>query len=196
MLIDNYVIYDLKLYLEEKLELKDRRSIKRIGIEIMKRFIIGQFGKFDFNKQQRDFRDEFWGIEATYFEKEEDIEVLRREVDKLGIGLGIHFPLRQSLWRLRDPQYLSKDSEIKKQSLEYMDKEFKFLESLKPEYILTHYPKPVILDDKVDWTNWRFADATEYYMSLHIAMKILKLGVKNFLNGLVIRDMNIILLQF
>lgn len=70
--------------------------------------MIGQFGKFDFNKQQRDFREEFWGIEATCFQKEEDVEMLRREIEKLGVGLGIHFPLRQNLWRLRDPQYLSK----------------------------------------------------------------------------------------
>jgi hypothetical protein len=34
----------------------------------MKRFMIGQFGKFDVNKQNRDFRDYFFGIEATQME--------------------------------------------------------------------------------------------------------------------------------
>ncbi|WP_337926661.1 hypothetical protein [Paenibacillus caui] len=37
-----------------------------------------------------------------------------------------------------------------------------YLASAKPKYVLFHYPKPVILDDRVDWSKWRFADRKEY----------------------------------
>lgn len=30
------------------------------------------------------------------------------------------------------------------------------------DYVLFHYPKPVILDRRVDWSNWRFAHEMEY----------------------------------
>lgn len=34
----------------------------------MKRFMIGQFDRFDINRQNRDFRDYFFGIEVNQME--------------------------------------------------------------------------------------------------------------------------------
>lgn len=39
----------------------------------MKKFMIGQYGTFDYKKFHRDFRKEFYGIEACLFENQEDV---------------------------------------------------------------------------------------------------------------------------
>lgn len=129
----------------------------------MKRFLIGQHNRYNEDKQKRDFRGDFFGVEVCQMESEKDIDTLLTVSREEGFGLGIHFPLRAHQWRLRDPQYLSKLVNTKDESFEYMDKEFKYSTKVDPHYILIHYPKPVIIDDNVDWSNWRFADDTEYY---------------------------------
>ena len=43
-----------------------------------------------------------------------------------------------------------------------MDTEIRYAAAWKPHYILIHYPKPVLIDDRVDWSAWRFADETEF----------------------------------
>lgn len=129
----------------------------------MERFMIGQFGHYSRDKHIRDFKDSFFGVEACLFEDDIDIQELITAADKGKFNIGIHFPLRAGGWRLRDPQFLSKDYGIRKSSFEYMKDELEFLKDIKPKYVLFHYPKPVILDNSVDWTNWRFTDETEYY---------------------------------
>lgn len=128
----------------------------------MERFMIGQFGRFDYNKHTRDFKPSFFGVEACLLE-EEDIKKLIDNANREEFNIGIHFPLRTKGWRLRDPQFLSKDDDTRESSYKYMENEINFLKEVKPKYILLHYPKPVLLDKSVDWTNWRFANDTEYY---------------------------------
>ncbi len=129
----------------------------------MERFMIGQFGKFDYKKQLRDFKDNFYGVEACLFENHSDIIDLVNEAAKAHFHIGVHFPLKAGKWSLRDPQFLSKNDDIRRSSYHYAKEEVTFLEGIRPRYILFHYPKPVILDEAVDWSNWRFEDATEYY---------------------------------
>ena len=125
--------------------------------------MIGQYGHYDDDKYIRDFRNDFYGIEACLLKDNTEIQKLITAANKNRFNIGIHYPLRDSGLRLRDPQFLSKDNVIRKNSFEYMKDEFEFLREIKPKYVLIHYPKPVILDNSVDWTNWRFADETEYY---------------------------------
>jgi hypothetical protein len=129
----------------------------------MKRLMIGQFNKYNEDKQKRDFRSDFFGVEVCQMESEEDIEIIDWISKKDVFKLGIHFPLRTGQWRLRDPQYLSENVDVIDESFDYMEREFKYSMKIKPYYILIHYPKPVIIDDNVDWSRWRFADETEYY---------------------------------
>jgi len=135
----------------------------------MKRFMIGQFDRFDINRQNRDFRDYFMGIEVNQMESLAELEILKENIRHRNLNLGIHFPLLKNQWRTRDPQYLSKDNRIYEESINYMEKEFARAEELNPDYILLHYPKPVILDDNVDWSSWRFSDATEYYYESEVS---------------------------
>lgn len=129
----------------------------------MGRFMIGQFNRYDEDKQKRDFRDDFFGVEVCQMESEEDVDAINMVSKNDDFALGIHFPLRANQWRLRDPQYLSKIAEVEYESFHYMEREFKYSGKITPYYILIHYPKPVIIDDGVDWSRWRFADDTEYY---------------------------------
>ena len=146
----------------------------------MIRFMIGQHGNFSHEKQVRDFKNSFFGVEACLFKRESDIRELINSARKHKFNIGVHFPLRAGVWRLRDPQFLSKDKKIKSSSYEYIKKEIDFLKDVKPKYILFHYPKPVILDELVDWKNWRFADKTEYYFQSEYSFEEFKIKSEEF----------------
>ena len=146
----------------------------------MKRFMIGQFDRFDINRQNRDFRDYFVGIEVNQMESLAELEVLKEYIRHRNLNIGIHFPLLKNQWRARDPQYLSKDYRTYKESINYMENEFARAEELNPDYILLHYPKPVILDDNVNWSSWRFSDATEYYYESEVSFEYFEERSRNF----------------
>lgn len=137
----------------------------------MKRLMIGQFGYYNHEKHIRDFRNSFYGVEACLLKDEADIHELITTSNKEKFNIGIHFPLRAGGWRLRDPQFLSKDDAIRKSSFEYIKDELEFLKDIRLKYVLFHYPKPVILDSSVDWTNIRFTDETEYYYELDFSFE-------------------------
>lgn len=126
--------------------------------------MIGQYGKFDYDKFYRDFRSNFYGIEACLFQTQEDIDHLVKESSNQGFNIGIHFPLRAGISKIRDPLFLCLDKEVRDHAFKIMEDEFNFIKEkkIKPQYILFHFPKPVILDKDVNWKNWRFADPIEY----------------------------------
>lgn len=146
----------------------------------MKRFMIGQFDRFDINRQNRDFRDYFFGIEVNQMESLAELQILKDNIINRNLKIGIHFPLLKNQWRSRDPQYLSKDNKTYEESINYMESEFSRAEEFNPEYILLHYPKPVILDNKVNWSSWRFYDDTEYYYESEISYKYFEERSSNF----------------
>ncbi|MFP3391230.1 sugar phosphate isomerase/epimerase [Brevibacillus sp. SIMBA_040] len=128
----------------------------------MRNFMIGQYGSFDVQKYERDYRQTFYGIEACLFEKESDILKLRNESQLNGFQIGVHFPLRAGGSKLRDALFLARDEDVRQDAFEYIQRELDYLAAIKPAYILFHYPKPVIIDDRVNWDKWRFSDAIEY----------------------------------
>lgn len=128
----------------------------------MKRFIIGQHNRFDDAKYARDFHKDFYGIEACMLENEGEVDKLIAASERDKFNIGIHFPLRGWAAKHRDPQFLTKDSEARKEFYQHMEDELKYLQNIKPKYVLFHYPKPVILDDRVEWKLWRFGDKSEY----------------------------------
>lgn len=48
----------------------------------MNKFMIGMYGKYDYKKFNRDFREGFYGVEACLFEDEGDIESLSKEAER------------------------------------------------------------------------------------------------------------------
>lgn len=142
--------------------------------------MIGQFDKFDVKKQNRDFRDYFFGIEVNQMESISELQKLKQNIKERSLKIGIHFPLLKNQWRARDPQYLSKDIKTYEESIKYMEDQFALAQEYNPNYILLHYPKPVILDDKVDWSCWRFYDSTEYYYESEISRMYFENRSRNF----------------
>lgn len=130
----------------------------------MNNFMIGMYGKFDYKKFDRDFRKDFYGIEACLFEDKNDIEILSKEAERKNFKWSIHFPLRAGISKLRDPQFLSLNEEIKKSAFNDIEEELMYMNQkhISPEYILFHYPKPVILKEDFHMSNWRFSDSSEY----------------------------------
>lgn len=128
----------------------------------MNRFIMGQYGSFDYKKYKRDFKEGFYGIEACLFSHEHDIANLLKEAKQVGFQIGVHFPLRAGISRLRDALFLSNDSTVRLQAYDIIEQELDYLTTIKPSYVLFHYPKPVVLDERVDWSKWRFEDRSEY----------------------------------
>lgn len=64
----------------------------------MDRFMIGQFGYFNEEKYKRDFRQGFYGIEASLLREEKDVDRLIELAKQDLFHIGVHFPLRS--WRL------------------------------------------------------------------------------------------------
>lgn len=130
----------------------------------MENFMIGHYGVFSSEKQERDFKKNFWGVEACLLQNEEEVEKLMETKKKNDFHIGIHFPLRSGVWSHRDPQYLSLNADTYKASYDYMNKELDYAIKIFPSYVLIHYPKPVVLDPRVDWHGWgwRFSHPTEF----------------------------------
>lgn len=126
--------------------------------------MIGMEEKYNYEKFKRDFRQEFYGVQVCQFEDEKEIDILCKEAEENNYKIAIHFPLRKGLFKHRDPQFLSVDSLLRKEAYEDMEKEFKYIneKNINPAYVLIHYPKPVIIKEDFDMSNWRFADKSEY----------------------------------
>lgn len=141
---------------------KGKKVVK--GAKGVKRLLIGQFGNYDATKHERDFRNDFFGVEACSMTSIDEIHKLVQCVNQEQCQLGIHFPFRSGQWRFRDPQYLSQDIKAREESYEYMNKELDFIQGYKPTYVLHHIPKPALITDELDLTQWRFGDSSEYML--------------------------------
>lgn len=130
----------------------------------MNRFMIGQYGRFDRQKFERDFRKGFYGIEACLLKTEEDVRALKDAAAEHSFQIGVHFPLRDNGRVIRDALVMSTDAGRRREAFGLIQTELDELMrlELRPAYILFHYPKPIILDDRVNWSSWHFSDRLEY----------------------------------
>ncbi|MDP5274220.1 sugar phosphate isomerase/epimerase [Chengkuizengella axinellae] len=128
----------------------------------MHHFLIGQHGSFDYHKFKRDFKDDFYGIEACLFSGQKDTLNLLKESKERGFQIGVHFPFRSENVKVRDALFLDQNEKTREKAYRWIQEELEFLTSMNPSYVLFHYPKPVLLDDRVDWSNWRFTDPSEF----------------------------------
>ncbi|MBB3109776.1 hypothetical protein FHS18_001839 [Paenibacillus phyllosphaerae] len=126
------------------------------------KMMIGQYGGFDEAKYRRDFQDGFYGIEACLFASQEDTDQLLREAKLREFRLGVHFPFHAGRSKLRDALLLSPDQTTREQAYALVEAELRDLAAIAPEYVLFHYPKPVILDEQADWDLWNFSGPDEY----------------------------------
>ena len=128
----------------------------------MKKFLIGMHGKCDETKYKRDFKPGFYGVEACLLPDENEVTQLSELAKKDGFRLGCHYPLTVKNSAVRDPLLLSRCKATALTALESFEREACYAASLGFEYILTHFPKPVLVDEGFDLSFWRFADSREW----------------------------------
>jgi len=141
-----------------------------------KGFMIGMHGNYDIEKYKRDFRDGFHGIQACLFPDDQAIERLSLEAKAKNFQLGIHFPLRSWNIKHRDPQFLSMDEVVRREAYEAIEDELNYLrhKQMDVDYILFHYPKPVVLKTDFDMKYWRFNDPSEHVFESDYTLDFLK----------------------
>lgn len=134
------------------------------GIDV-NNFLIGMYGKFDREKYNRDMRKGFYGVEATMFENMKEINELVTRVKNDGYNLTVHYPLfRNSFWCIH-PLFLDKDAKVRRESYEAFEREIEMAAEFGAKHILTHFPKPAVIDRELDWSSWRFTTQKEYCYS-------------------------------
>lgn len=126
----------------------------------MTEFLIGMHNYIDFSKYKRDYiSTDFTGIEFCNFSSCEEIQEIADFTKKNNIKVGIHFPLNRNSYKYRDPHLLSLDEQERKIAMEALITEIKVARSINAEYILIHFPKPMILDKRLNWDKCNFTIA-------------------------------------
>ncbi len=140
----------------------------------MKNFLVGFYGGFDYEKFNRDFREDFFGIEACQFLNQKEVDILAEESRKNNFNIGIHFSLFQTSYKLRDPLLLSLNDDEREEAYNAFEKEVRYASEINAKYILVHFPKPVLLDENLNWENWRFGSREEFMYQCDYDFEVFK----------------------
>jgi len=127
----------------------------------MTEYFIGMHLNFDHDKYKRDFNHDIVGIEFCNFENSTDIEEMIKIAKRDKFKTGIHFPLDKSSYKYRDPLLLSLDENERKLAFKAVEKEIKYAAMIGAEYLLVHFPKPMILNENLEWEKCYFTYENE-----------------------------------
>lgn len=127
----------------------------------MAEYFIGTHLIFDDEKYKRDFRDDFTGVEFCNFTSRIEIDRMLEIAHKDKFKIGIHFPLDKSSYEYRDPLLLSLDENERETAFQAVEKEIKFAARIGAEYLLIHFPKPMVLDKNLQWEKCNFTHENE-----------------------------------
>jgi len=141
----------------------------------MKNFLIGMWHKFDYKKYERDFQKGFYGVEACMFASIEELKntLIEKSIED-HFQWGCHYPLIKNHNSTRDPLFLSLDEDERNQAFSDFRKETEVVSSLGGQYILTHFPKPVLINDTFDFAHWRFGNDKEWIYEKDYPIDILE----------------------
>ncbi|MGE5557352.1 MAG: sugar phosphate isomerase/epimerase family protein [Bacillota bacterium] len=128
----------------------------------MRNFLIGMHGGFDALKFGRDYRENFWGVEICLFPGKKDLDRLRELRKKTGFHVGVHFPPLQGAYLCRDPLLWSPDPAASGKAFEDLEAGLDLASLIPTDYLLVHFPKPIILKENLDWGFWKFDSRAEW----------------------------------
>jgi len=128
----------------------------------MAEYFIGMHVEFDEDKYRRDFTGDICGIEFCNFGEQSEIEKLIRKADEDKYKIGVHFPLNKASYKYRDPLVVALDEEERSEAFEAIEKELKFGREIGIEYMLMHFPKPMPLDENLNWELVSFQSSAEW----------------------------------
>ena len=117
----------------------------------MKNYYIGMFNQFDEAKYNKDFTSHISGIELSEFHEMSEVQKVLELSKKYNFNIGIHFPLLKSSYKYRDPQVTSMEEDEVVEAFDAIIKELKLAQEIGAQYLLIHFPKPLIYDSVSDW---------------------------------------------
>jgi sugar phosphate isomerase/epimerase len=114
-------------------------------------YYIGMHEEFDSKKYDRDFHKMIKGIEFCNFTNENEM-IKAWELSVIDdFKIGIHFPFLKENYKYRDP-FISSTCQIEREEAFYaVEKELRQAAKMNAEYLLIHFPKPMILDLSHAW---------------------------------------------
>lgn len=127
----------------------------------MAEYFIGMHFKFDDVKYQRDYVSEISGIEFCDFQDKKEIKKMLEIAQRDKFKIGIHFPLNKTSYKYRDPLLLSLNRNEVQEAFEAVENEIKYASNIGAEYLLLHFPKPMILDNNLEWSKCKFPNEIE-----------------------------------
>ncbi len=150
----------------------------------MEYFMIGMYGKVDEKKFKRDYVSGFRGIEVCSFEDLNDINRLLQLKKTKNFEISVHFPLKKTKYKGRDPLFLSLDRKIREGEYTRIEEEIKLIiqNKINPKYILMHFPKPVIIAENFNLNLWKFSSRKEYYYESEINFEFFKELTEKFIH--------------
>ncbi|NLC68409.1 MAG: hypothetical protein GX754_06415 [Clostridiaceae bacterium] len=142
--------------------------------QINEQFLIGMYGKFDDFKYKRDLRPGFWGVEACMFPDEHEVDRLVSRTIEDGFNLGVHYPLIKKDTPYREPFLIALNAGEREKAWEYFKNEASFASGKGDVYILTHFPKPVLVNRSLNLNYWRLARDKEWMFIDEYPLEVLK----------------------
>lgn len=152
----------------------------------MRNFMIGMPQGFDDVKFNRDFLEGFYGIETNCFKDEKEVDKIIKEAEKHNFRIGVHFPLISGRSETRDALFIHPDKDVRQAAYEYIEEDLRLISDkrMKVEYVLFHYPKPVIIPRDFNMGVWRFPVKSEYIYEDEYSIEELKNNTKELFNWL------------
>ncbi len=118
----------------------------------MVKYYIGLHGEFDKRKYEKDFTKHISGIELCNFKSTEEVDEIYALSLSEAFDLGVHFPLYQSSYKYRDPLVTSHDLGEVEAAFDAIENELVCSKNINARYLLIHFPKPMLIDSRMDWT--------------------------------------------
>lgn len=140
----------------------------------MDNFLIGMHGRYDEQKYSRDFRPGFFGVEACMFPSDKEVYELVCKAKEEGFSFGVHYPLIKKATTYRDPFLIALDAEDRQMAWESFENETAYVSGKGATYILTHFPKPALVNRSLDLQCWRFAGDKEWMYADTYPLDLLK----------------------
>ncbi|MBN4063082.1 MAG: hypothetical protein COA82_07905 [Alkaliphilus sp.] len=126
-------------------------------------YYIGMHNEFDKSKFERDIIGKISGIELCNFKNISEVRAVKKLADQKNLKLGIHFPLLRSSYKYRDPMVTSVEKYEYEEAFQALEMELKFAKQIEAEYLLIHFPKPMVLDPRLNWSMLKFGTHDAVY---------------------------------
>ncbi len=127
------------------------------------KFMTGVHGAFVAEKLTRETRSGFHGIEVSCLRDWDEVRQVTTFARDNGLAVGVHFPLIRDHYPCVSlhPWLISTNEDVRNAGFQAVARDLEAACSLGAEYLIVHYPKPALLDERFDWSDWRIVSGGE-----------------------------------